>query len=73
MILVASRLLKFCPLQITKIPTELNICGDHGYTSRNKMPKVPIDPMCANKLLKVKGQNYRFFKFFSKMESFLKI
>ena len=28
------------------------------------MPIVPIDPMCAKKLVKVKGQNYWFFIFF---------
>ena len=43
--------------EITKIPTELNFCGDHGYTSRNKIPKVPIDPMCA----KVNGRHFGFF------------
>ena len=54
--------------QIIKIPTELNICGDYGYNTRNKMPKVPIDPMGAKK---VKGQNFPFF--FSKTVLFSKI
>ena len=49
-------------LKITKIPTELNICGDHGYNSRNKMPKVPIDSMCAKKV--IQGQRSKFSGFF---------
>ena len=43
----------------------LNICGEHEYTSRNKIPKVPIDPMCAKKkLFKVKGQYFWFYFIF---------
>ena len=51
--------------QITKIPTVLNICGEHGYTSRNKIPKVPIDPMCAKKKV-IQGQRSNFSVFFSR-------
>ena len=39
------------------------------YTSWNKIPKVPIDPMCSKKV--IQGEKFRFFlkngKFFSKI------
>ena len=49
--------------QITKIPTELNFCGDHGYAIRNKMSKVPIDPMCAKKVIQGQRSKFWFFNF----------
>ena len=49
-------------LTLIKIPTEPNFCGDHGYTIRNKIPKLPIDPMCAKKV--IQGQRSTFLGFF---------
>lgn len=39
-----------------------------GYTSRNKVPKVPIDFMYAKKV--TQGQNIQFFGSFSKTVSY---
>ena len=52
--------------EITKIPTELIFCADLGYTSRNKMPKVPIDPMCAKKVIQGQRSKLKVFFYFSR-------
>ena len=53
--------------QITKTPTELNFGRDLGYTSRNKVPKVPIDPMCAKKV--IQSQRSKFLVFWIFLEN----
>lgn len=58
--------------QITKIPTELNFCGDLGHTIGNKVSEVPIEPMCAKKLFGITGHINSLFAFFSKTVRFIK-
>ena len=51
---------------------ELNFGRDLGYTCRNKMPKIPIDSMRAEKVIQGQSQNFlEFFEFFLKTVRFI--